>query len=159
MKIREVMTRNVSFCKMDDSLTRAAQLMWEGDCGSVPVVDAAGTVRGMITDRDICMAAYTQGLALNRIQVHSAMSPRVHSCAPEDTIEEVHALMQRHKVRRAPVLEDGRLVGVVSLGDFFVHASAAPREPGLGKDRLVETIAVISAPNGNGGASRSMSTS
>ena len=77
MKVQEAMTRNVAACGVRDMLNRAAQLMWECDCGSVPVVDEAGNVCGMITDRDICMAAYTQGLPLDQILVRSTMSPRL----------------------------------------------------------------------------------
>jgi CBS domain-containing protein len=65
MKIRDIMSQDVATCREDDSLDRAAQLMWDRDVGSVPVVDGEGRPLGMITDRDICMAAYTQGEALS----------------------------------------------------------------------------------------------
>jgi predicted transcriptional regulator len=77
MKIQNVMTRDVSACSPEDMLSRAAQLMWERDCGCVPVIDHSGVVCGMVTDRDICIAAYTQGLPLHQIAVRRAMSPHV----------------------------------------------------------------------------------
>ena len=64
MKVGDLMTKDVKACSQHDSLNRAAQLMWENDCGSVPVVDSDSKVVGMLTDRDICMAAYTKGIAL-----------------------------------------------------------------------------------------------
>ena len=79
MKVQDVMTRNVAACGVDESLNRAAQLMWECDCGSIPVLDASGSVCGMLTDRDICMAAYTQGLPLTQIPVRNVMSPHLHA--------------------------------------------------------------------------------
>jgi CBS domain-containing protein len=148
MKIQEVMSRNVFVCGPEDSLSQAAQRMWDGDCGCVPVLDGSGSVCGMITDRDICMAAYTQGLPLHQIQVRSAMSPQLHCCRPEDTIEHAQALMQRHRVRRAPVVDGDRLVGIVSLGDLLARSSQhARREPALRADSLVQTLVVILARN------------
>src|SRR5262245_6101900 len=64
MEVREIMSTDLETCRADDTLDRAARLMWEHDCGVVPVVDHEGTAVGMITDRDICMAAYTQGRPL-----------------------------------------------------------------------------------------------
>jgi len=64
MNASDVMTKTVRSCSAGDSLQRAAQLMWEGDCGSVPVVDSDNRVVGILTDRDIAMAAYTQGRPL-----------------------------------------------------------------------------------------------
>ncbi len=148
MKVQDLMTRNVSVCRTDDSLSRAAQLMWECDCGSIPVVDASGSVCGMITDRDLSMAAYTQGLALQQIQVSSAMSPELYFCSPADTIEDVEALMRRYQVRRAPVIDSTGLVGIISIGDLLVQGSQSRREPALRPDALVETLAIISSPKG-----------
>jgi CBS domain-containing protein len=147
MKIQDVMTRDVSACSSDDMLSRAAQLMWERDCGCVPVIDHSGVVCGMVTDRDICMAAHTQGLPLHQIAVRSAMSPHVHACRPEATIEEAQTLMRRNKVRRAPVVDSDHLVGIVSLSDLVVRAPHARKPPGLRPEVLIQTLEIISAPS------------
>jgi CBS domain-containing protein len=152
MKIQDVMTRDVSACSTDDMLSKAAQLMWERDCGSVPVIDSSGSVCGMVTDRDICMAAYTQGLPLHEIAVRRAMSSHVHACRPEATIEEAQTLMRRNKVRRAPVLDRDHLVGIVSLSDLVARAAHAPKQPGLRPEILMQTLEIISAPNDVQGA-------
>src|ERR1700693_2016345 len=86
MKISDLMTKEVRACHQHDSLNRAAQLMWENDCGAVPVVDSDLKVIGMLTDRDICMAAYTQGIALVEASVGSAMSCDVCVCGASDNI-------------------------------------------------------------------------
>ena len=73
MKVEQLMSRDVKTCQATEMLNRAAQLMWENDCGCVPVVDEDGRAVGMITDRDVCMAAYTQGRLLDALPVASAM--------------------------------------------------------------------------------------
>lgn len=119
MKVQELMIRDVKTCLAEDDLNRAAQIMWETDCGTVPVVDAAGIVKGMITDRDVCMAAYTKGRAMSAIQVRAAMSKQVTSCSPEESLEGALAIMKEARVRRLPVTErNGRLVGILSMNDL-----------------------------------------
>ena len=122
MRIQELMSRNVLTCREGDSLERAANLMWDGDVGAVPVVDAEARVVGMITDRDICMAAYTQGCRLADRSVHSAMSRDVITCSSTDSASLAEEQMRRKQVRRLPVVDDGRLVGIVSLNDLALAA-------------------------------------
>ena len=124
MKVKELMIRDVRTCQADDDLNRPAQIMWETDCGTVPVVDGAGIVKGMITDRDICMAAYTKGRCLEAIHVRSTMARDVAACSPEDTLEAALATMRKARVRRLPVTErNGRLVGILSMNDLARHAA------------------------------------
>lgn len=126
MKVEQLMTRTVQTCRATDGLQRAAQLMWEHDCGVVPVVDAGnGTARvvGMITDRDICMAAYTQGRRLEDIPVTSAMSHDVFSCRPTDSLAVALKVMETNRVHRLPVVDrDERVVGILSLADIAREA-------------------------------------
>jgi CBS domain-containing protein len=122
MRAQELMTTNVLTCQEGESLERAAQLMWEGDVGAIPVVDADKRVIGMITDRDICMAAYTQGCGLAAPSVGSAMSWQPHTCKPGDGVALVEEAMRRHQVRRLPVVDEGRLVGMLSLNDLALAA-------------------------------------
>lgn len=119
MNVDEIMTRDVWTCSPEDSLAEAARLMWERDCGCVPVVDEAGRVQAMLTDRDICMAAYTQGGTLRDLKVRSAMSDHVVSVSPDEPVAMAERMMQENQVRRLPVMaEDGRLLGVLSLNDL-----------------------------------------
>lgn len=126
MKIERLMTTDVRVCFASGSLADAARVMWEGDCGCVPVLDEDTRVVGILTDRDICMAAWTQGRPLAEIPVPSAMSAKVVACKCGDLVEDVEELMRQHQVRRVPVLDaDGRLEGLVSLADL---AGEAQRE-------------------------------
>jgi CBS domain-containing protein len=126
MKVREIMTADVKCCRPDDSLNSAAQLMWDFDCGCVPVVDDSGRPVAMLTDRDICMAAYTQGVKLTERTVASAMSSDIYTCRADDELTLVEEMMRQCRVRRLPVVDgEGRLAGIICLNDI---AEAAERE-------------------------------
>lgn len=118
-RVGNVMTAGVLVCSADDTLARAAQLMWDGDCGIVPVVDARYRLEGVITDRDVCMAAYTQGRALREMCVADIMSRAVHRCSADDSLARAIAIMAENRVRRLPVVNaEQQLVGVLSVADL-----------------------------------------
>ena len=122
--VRTLMSVNVRSCTPGDSLNRAAQLMWDGDCGCVPVVDDSGRVVGLITDRDICMASYTQGKSLAELPVEGFMSKQVHGCGPDESVGDALGLMTEHRLRRLPVQDvSGKLIGMLSLADVARWAS------------------------------------
>lgn len=119
MQVKELMTREVRTCLPTDSINHAAQIMWESDCGCVPVVEGDGRVVGIITDRDICMAAYTQGRPLAQMTVSSAATRNVVTAREDDSLHRAEKLMHDAQVRRLPVLDsEDRLVGVLSVTDF-----------------------------------------
>jgi len=119
LKIKELMTLDVHCCHPGDTLERAAELMWQHDCGCVPVVDDRSRVVGMITDRDVCMAAYTRGVPLSQALVADAMSREVYTCSGDQPVGVAEKLMQTQQVRRVVVTEpDGRLVGLLSMADI-----------------------------------------
>lgn len=152
MKVSEVMSGMVHTCHPHDSLNHAAGLMWENDCGCLPVVGTEKQVVGMITDRDICMAAYTQGRALNELRVQSAMSRDVRVCRPEDEIGTAEGLMREFQIRRLPVLDaEGQVVGVISLNDIAreFHHEGSKKHKRVDADQVAHTLAAICAhPNG-----------
>src|SRR6266404_9489532 len=123
MNVFEVMTRRVYSCRPGDTLATAAGLMWDHDIGCAPVVDVGGRVVGMITDRDICMAAYTRGTRLAEVDVASVMSRGLHACAPEQSVAEAEDLMRLEQIRRMPVVDGGgKLIGILSLADVAREA-------------------------------------
>ncbi len=122
MKVADLMTSDVRSCTIHDSLNAAARIMWDHDCGCAPVVDAHGKLIGIVTDRDICMAAYTQGVPLQAIRVERAMSPKVISCARTDDLDTAHHLMRTHEIHRLPVVDSrGKPIGILSLSDVINH--------------------------------------
>lgn len=123
MKVEQLMQRAVQACAPTDTLNRAAQIMWEHDCGCVPVVDDAGHAVGMITDRDVCMAAYTRGKTLGELDVATTMTALVQACRPGDTVREAESIMRAAQVRRLPVVDNQNvLVGILSLNDIATEA-------------------------------------
>jgi CBS domain-containing protein len=149
VRVGEIMSKEVRCCRPTDSLSEAARSMWEGDCGALPVVSEDGVAVAMITDRDVCMAAYTRGRRLDELRVREAMSRRLAACSPGDPIEDAEGRMRESRVRRLPVVDDaGRLVGVVSLADV---ARALPRARNVTSRRafaleLGETLSAICEP-------------
>jgi CBS domain-containing protein len=149
MNVSKIMSQNVQSCRQEDNLETAAGIMWNHDLGCLPVLNAANEIVGMITDRDICMACYTQGLPPRNIRVSSVMSQAVFSCRPDETVSDVAEKLSSHQVRRLPVLEsDGKLVGMVSLHDL---AREAERQIGSKKQEIstadiVITLAAICLP-------------
>ena len=136
------MTPEVRACTIHDSLNAAARIMWDHDCGCAPVIDAHGKLVGIITDRDVCMAAYTQGLPLEAIPVQRAMSAKVISCGRTDELETAHRLMRSHEIHRLPVIDSrGRLAGILSLSDLVSQACGN----GASSTDGVEVLTTLSA--------------
>ncbi|HTV21870.1 MAG TPA: CBS domain-containing protein [Polyangiaceae bacterium] len=134
LSVEEIMTDAVAFCSPDESINAAARQMWEHDCGAVPVVEA-GKLVGIITDRDICMAAYTQGRPLTAIAIRDVMPHHVHTCRSSDTLERAASLMADAQVRRLPVVDaDRHLLGMVSMADIARSA------PVLGQREAAELV-------------------
>jgi CBS domain-containing protein len=145
MHIKDIMSHPPVSAPVNSTVDEIARLMWEFDCGIVPIVEDDGRPAGVITDRDICMAAYTQGKPLSQIGVASAMAKQIVACHEADTIETAERLMRASEVRRLPVLdEENRLVGLVSMNDLARLAAHAKRS---GVDReLVRTLAAVCRP-------------
>jgi CBS domain-containing protein len=143
--VGSVMTGPVVSCSGNDTLHRAAQIMWDRDCGVVPVVDAEGRAVGVVTDRDLCMAAYTRGRPLSAISVSSLLSGKLHTCVPSTSLDEAVTRMRFERVRRLVVVDprDQRLVGMLSLADLARHLSAlvpTRREAGLALSQLLASL-------------------
>ncbi|HEY7817559.1 MAG TPA: CBS domain-containing protein [Vicinamibacteria bacterium] len=131
------MTREVGACRAFDGADQGAKIMWERDCGAVPVLDQEGAVVAMLTDRDLCMAAMLQGKALSEIRVSSAMSKDLWYCRPDDDLSHAEEVMRLRKVRRLPVVDaHGKLLGILSLSD--IARASMDRQPGRPRKRAVK---------------------
>lgn len=126
MKVKEIMTPNVEAIWLTESLADAAELMWKHDCGVLPVIKDGRRVIGLITDRDICMAAVMRDSKPSAVSIEEVMTGQVYSVDPEDNVEQALEAMQEHKVRRLPVINaEGELAGILSMNDVVLHAGAA----------------------------------
>jgi CBS domain-containing protein len=145
--VADVMRSPAICCRVEDTLQRVAQLMWEHDVGIVIVVDAAGKALHAVTDRDVCMGAFTQGLPLWATHVQSLKPAPLVFCSSDSGVIEARRLMQEHGVRRIPVLDAaGSVVGVVGLGDLIREATVtAPkgRARGLTAPQLSQTLMAV----------------
>jgi CBS domain-containing protein len=117
MKVRDVMSSNVECCSNQDSLQSVASKMESLNVGAIPVVEN-GQVVGMITDRDLALRGINQGGNANASQV---MSNNIVTIDGNASLQEASTLMAQHQIRRLPVVENGNLVGMLSLGDLAVQ--------------------------------------
>lgn len=148
MKVSEIMSRPVASCATDADLMTAARMMWEKDCGVLPITDRENRVVGVITDRDVCMAVARQNRPAAEVATHDVMSSPVFTCFEADDIQASLATMAVHQVRRLPVLDaHGRLRGLLSLDDVVLRAEepTATMAPAVSCADVVKTFRAICA--------------
>lgn len=128
MRVSDVMTRGVEFVPADATIQEAATMMAEHDIGAI-LVGTAEHLEGIFTDRDIVLRVVVEGRHPAEVRVGEVMSSALFTCASNDRPEEALALMEERQVRRLPVLEDGRVIGIVTRRDLLReetgHAGAA----------------------------------
>jgi len=131
MKVNDVMVHEVACCSPQTSLQDIAMMMWNNDCGAIPLVDDQEHPVGIITDRDIAMGAALQSKPLWEINAGDISSHReLYCCGPDESIAKALQLMEAHEVRRLPVVNQyNQLCGMVSMGDIvsFTGAETAPK--------------------------------
>jgi signal-transduction protein with cAMP-binding, CBS, and nucleotidyltransferase domain len=149
MRIQEVMSHPVISCPVDCTADVPARLMWEFDCGIIPLVDQDGRIAGIVTDRDLCMAALMRGKPLFEIQVNTVMTRDVICCHADDGTETAESQMRDNRIRRVPITDDDRHpVGMFAMNDLARLASGSKRS--VVDREVVRTLATVSQPRGNG---------
>jgi len=121
-RVADVMTPGVETTTSSEALRDAARTMRKGDFGAMPVVDD-GRLVGMLTDRDIVVRAVAEGLDPMSARVGDVASPSPVAVAPDQDLDEAMELMAEYRVRRLPVVDGERLVGVVSQADVALEAN------------------------------------
>ena len=148
MKVKEVMTGTPYHIPLDANLGMATELMWRGNCGFLPVVDAQKKVCGVLTDRDICVALGTRNQTAGQVLVEEVVQRKVFACNQEDDIHIALQTMREGHVRRLPVVDyNGDLAGVVSMDDLLFRAEPerAGKEPELSANEVVRGFRTIMA--------------
>jgi CBS domain-containing protein len=151
LKAYEVMTRALATCAPDASVAHAAAIMRDRDIGNVLVVED-GKLRGLVTDRDLALQALTGKDDPLQTPIRKFMSTQVVTGEAAWSLEQVAKIMAKHQVRRLPIVQDGQLVGIVSLGDVALHEDR--------RDVVTKSLQAISTPirisvsgrSGRGGA-------
>src|SRR5262245_14454971 len=118
--LREIMTQNPVTVQTTDSVVAAARSMRDGNIGDVVVVDR-GQIQGILTDRDIVVRALAEGRDPAQTTVGDICSRELTTLSPADAIGDAVAIMREKAIRRLPVVDGGRPVGIVSLGDLAVE--------------------------------------
>ena len=146
MKVKELMTPNATAIWLTESLADAAKLMWENDCGVLPIIKDGRKVIGLITDRDVCMGSAMRDRNPSAVSVEEVMTGQVYAVGPDDNIDQALQLMQQHKIRRLPVINtEGELEGLLSMNDIVLHAKApdAVTEDSIDYDDVIKTYQAI----------------
>ena len=143
MKVKEIMTPNPKACGPDDTLGAAAQLMWDADCGILPV-EEAGKLVGVVTDRDMYIALATRNRLPSDVRVSEVATKATSTCQPEDDVLAALATMKQKSVRRLPVVgPEGVLVGVLSMNDIVL--AAGPKKGNVATEAVVDALQAICA--------------
>jgi CBS domain-containing protein len=141
------MTSPAVICHLDDTLNAAAKLMWDHDCGAIPVVGDDGKLAGIVTDRDICMAAYTQGRPLGAILINSVMSEHVVSAHRADKLGAIEQQMMDHQIRRIPVVDDDdKPIGMITLNDLALESAQPDTRIKNAATKIAHTLAAVCHP-------------
>jgi len=149
MKVRDAMMGSPVSCTSGTNLGAAVEMLWERNCGILPIVDTDSKVVGVITDRDLCVALGTRNRLAGQVTVGEVASGEVHSCRAADDIHTALQTMADHRVRRLPVVNDeGVLEGILSMDNVVLHAESASSGRGadLSNDDVVKTLRQIYAP-------------
>ncbi|HMU56017.1 MAG TPA: CBS domain-containing protein [Nitrospira sp.] len=142
MQLKDVMTVSPEYCLPQHTAVQAARLMQQMDAGIVPVIvsDTDKTLLGVVTDRDLCMAVVAEGLDPKTVTLEECMSAPVVAAYLNDDTETAVTLMQKHQIRRVPIIDEaGKLVGIISTADVFQRSDVPPT-------KTHETLASVSRP-------------
>lgn len=120
MKIRDVMTSHVSAADLNTTISEVAQKMRDLNVGSIPICDEQQHPIGIVTDRDIVIRGVVDGLQ-GQEKVSRIMSSQLISVTPDMHVHEAARIMGDNQIRRLPVVENGRIVGMVSIGDLAIQ--------------------------------------
>ena len=125
MKVRDLMTKQVVRIHPEEPVSVAARTLTQYNIGALPVCGRDGQIYGMVTDRDLVTRCMASGRQADMVKVRDVMTGRVVSVGPDMDASAAAHLMGRQQVRRLPVVENGRLCGMVSLGDLAVSEENA----------------------------------
>jgi CBS domain-containing protein len=140
LKAHEVMTHALAICSPDENIANVAALMRDRDVGDVLIVED-GTLRGIVTDRDLALNALTGDYDPLETPIDKFMTTNVVTGDVDWDMKKISKVMAKHQIRRLPIVENGELAGIISLGDVALTEGR--------KDMVSKSLHEISKPNGN----------
>ena len=147
MKVKDVMVKTAAFCSPETNLAAAVEIMWNRNCGFLPVLDAQRCVFGVITDRDIAMALGTRNQLPGEIAVSEIATRKIQWCRPEYDIHMALDTMAESKVRRLVALNDqDQFEGVLSMDDVVLCAETTPGKADLSSENVLRTLKALYGP-------------
>jgi CBS domain-containing protein len=150
MKVQDVMMRTPASCTPETNLGAAVEMLWNRDCGILPIVDARQRVIGVVTDRDLCVALGTRNRLPGRVTVGEVAKGEVYACRAQDDIHVALQTMAQYKVRRLPVVDrDGVLEGILSMDDVVLHTDVGKwgLTSDLSHEDVIKTLQRIYGPS------------
>jgi CBS domain-containing protein len=124
----EIMTKNITVIREEETMREAAERLAQDDVGALPITDENQTIKGMLTDRDIVVQVIARGRDVNSTRARELEQGEIVTIGPDDSIEHASELMAQHQVRRLPVVEEGKVVGMISQAD--VAKTVRPEKAG-----------------------------
>ena len=118
MQIQSIMTHNVRTIHGDEPIAAAARLLKRDNIGCLPVCDDDGKLQGIVTDRDIALRCVASGVDPSITKVSDVMTSGVYTLSPTDSVDTAAEVMRKAQVRRLPICKQGRVTGILSLGDL-----------------------------------------
>ncbi|KGX88572.1 CBS domain-containing protein [Pontibacillus litoralis] len=115
--VKDMMTTDIESCSVDSNVYEIAKKMSDKEVGSIPICDEQNHLIGMVTDRDLVVRGYAQKKA-GSTPVTDVMSEELVTCEPNTSLKEASGVMSEKQIRRLPIVDQGKLVGIVSLGDL-----------------------------------------
>lgn len=149
MKVQDVMMRTPAYCAPETNLGAAVEILWNRNCGMLPIVDARQKVIGVVTDRDLCVALGTRNRLPGDITVGEVASGEVYTCQAQDDIHVALQTMAKRRVRRLPVVnQNGVLEGILSMDNVVLHTAVAGwgGSAELSQEDVIKTLQEIYGP-------------
>jgi len=149
MKVREIMTKSPAYCGPDTNLAAAVEILWNKNCGILPIVDSGEKLLGVVTDRDMCVALGTRNRLPSEITVQDVTTGKIVSCKADDDLRRALAAMAEAKVRRLPVIDTaGKLLGILSMDDVVLRTQTGDvkRDAEVSAEDVVNTLKSVYTP-------------
>lgn len=140
MKVKECMCNEVTCITPDSTVQECAKIMCNKHIGCIPVCDGSNQVVGLVTDRDIILRSVACDKDVKQTPISDIMSCKVCCCGPDMEIEEAEKLMGEQQIRRIPVVDNGKIVGILTLGDLAANQN-------VDEEGLCETVENICGCN------------